>query len=125
MILDTNALSSFFAGDPGLVKLLFEARELFLPVIVLGEYGFGLRGSKLRKEWEPKLNEFAKLCTVLPILETMTTSYASTRHDLKQADTPIRENDVWICALAQEYQLPIITRDAHFESVRQVKSIRW
>ena len=125
MILDTNALSAFFDGDPNLVELLSKAPELFLPVIVLGEYRFGLRGSKLRKEWEPKLNEFAKLCTVLPILESTTTTYASIRHDLKQAGTPIPENDIWVSALALEYKLPVVTRDTHFQLAGQVKSISW
>jgi len=125
VILDTNALSAFFDGDPCLVQLISEAQELFLPVIVLGEYRFGLRGSKLRKEWEPKLVEFSKLCSVLPILESTTVKYAAMRHDLKVAGTSIPENDIWICALAAEYQLPVVTKDAHFDLVTQVKRISW
>ena len=125
MILDTNALSAFFDGEQQLLKILASASSLHLPVIVLGEYRFGLRGSKLRKEREPILVNFAKTCTVLPVLESTTQTYAQLRHQLKQAGTPIPENDIWICALALEYNLPVVTRDAHFEKVPQIERIAW
>ena len=125
MILDTNALSAFFDGDRELLKLLSTAHSLHLPVIVLGEYRFGLKGSKLRKEREPILLDFAKTCTVLPVLESTTQTYAKIRHQLKQAGTPIPENDIWISALALEYSQPVVTRDAHFEKVAQVNCITW
>jgi hypothetical protein len=70
MILDTNALSAFFDGDKELLEIIASAQSLHLPVIVLGEYRFGLKGSKLRKEREPILLAFAKTCTVLPVLES-------------------------------------------------------
>jgi tRNA(fMet)-specific endonuclease VapC len=125
VILDTNALSAFFDGDPQLLEALARAQILYLPVIVLGEYRFGLRGSKLRKEVEPKLIEFAKACTVLPVLESTAQVYASIRHELKVAGTPIPENDIWISALALEYGQSVVSRDAHFDQVRQVARIDW
>ena len=45
MILDTNALSAFFEKEGAVVSLLSEVEAVHLPVIVLGEYRFGLRGS--------------------------------------------------------------------------------
>ena len=42
MILDTNALSALVDKDAALLKVLRNARELALPVVVLGEYRFGI-----------------------------------------------------------------------------------
>ena len=50
MILDTNALSAFFDGDGALIQVVSKAFGLYVPVIVLGEYRFGLLGSRVGKE---------------------------------------------------------------------------
>jgi tRNA(fMet)-specific endonuclease VapC len=47
------------------------------------------------------------------------------RHKLRQAGTPIPENDIWIAALAMEYGLPILSDDRHFDRVNQVRRIAW
>ncbi len=125
MILDTNALSAFFDGEQALVELLSEQPDLYLPVIVLGEYQFGLRASQLKKTREPQLLAFAKTCTILPILESSVSFYAGIRDSLRRAGTPIPENDIWISALAQEYQLTVLTRDRHFLKVKQIKTRSW
>jgi tRNA(fMet)-specific endonuclease VapC len=125
VILDTNALSAFFDGESRIVEHISEADAIHLPVIVIGEYRFGLRASRLRKQREPKLDAFTKACTVLPILESTTTAYAAIRHELKRIGKPIPENDIWIAALALEYGLPILTEDRHFDAVKNVRRITW
>ncbi len=125
MILDTNGLSAFFDWEERVVAHLARANAVHLPVIVIGEYRFGLRRSRLRKEREPGLAEFARACVVLPVLELTALPYAAIRHELKRAGTPIPENDIWIAALAVEYSLPILSDDRHFDAVRQVKRVSW
>jgi tRNA(fMet)-specific endonuclease VapC len=125
VIIDTNALSAFFEGDKAVVSLLASADEVYLPVIVIGEYRYGLRGSKLRKKIEPQLMSFAKTCTVLCILESTTSFYATVRQGLKKQGTPIPENDVWIAALAKEYNLSVLSKDRHFDSVQTIDRIEW
>lgn len=125
MILDTNALSAFLDGDADLVELLRQASALHLPVIVLGEYQFGLKASKLKKLREPQLRAFVKTCTVLSVMESTIPFYATIRDGLRRAGTPIPENDIWICSLALEYKLPVVSRDAHFRIVKQVDSVGW
>ena len=125
MILDTNGLSAFFDGIESVVSLIAEADAIHLPVIVIGEYRYGLRSSRLRKQRESELIEFAECCTVLPILEPTTLAYAGVKHGLKRAGTPIPENDIWIAALSVEHGLPLLTADRHFDAVPQVKRITW
>jgi tRNA(fMet)-specific endonuclease VapC len=125
VILDTNALSAFLDGEETAVAHLREADAVYLPVIVLGEYRFGLHGSRWRKEREDQLLLFARACTVLAVLESTTPCYAAIRHRLRKAGTPIPENDIWIAALAMEYGLPILSDDRHFDRVNQVRQIAW
>lgn len=48
MILDTNALSAMAEGDSAIESVLAGEAIHHLPTIVLGEYRFGLLGSRLR-----------------------------------------------------------------------------
>ena len=52
MIVDTNALSAFFDGDAAVVRQIGRAPDIAVPVIVLGEYRFGLLGSRTRQARE-------------------------------------------------------------------------
>ncbi|WP_162550200.1 PIN domain-containing protein [Hymenobacter nivis] len=47
----------------------------------------------------------------------MADTYAEIRLQLKQAGRPIPENDIWIAALCVAYDVPLLSRDQHFEYV--------
>jgi predicted nucleic acid-binding protein len=42
LILDTNALSAFFDNAAGVVAVISAAQRIAIPVIVAGEYTFGI-----------------------------------------------------------------------------------
>jgi tRNA(fMet)-specific endonuclease VapC len=44
---------------------------------------------------------------------------------LKLRGTPIPENDIWISALAVQYNLVLITRDKHFDNVEMLTVDKW
>lgn len=69
MILDTNALSALLDEEAELLEVIGHSRELALPVIVLGEYRFGIATSKRRHEYEAWLARDLSLFRVLPIVE--------------------------------------------------------
>ncbi len=125
MILDTNALSALAEGDEALAACLAGVHDLCVPVVVLGEFRFGLRSSRHRRVYENWLREALRDLEVLPVLEATADCYAVLCGELKQAGTPIPSNDVWIAALAREHALPIVTRDQHFERVRGLRRIPW
>ncbi len=52
MIRDTNALSAFVDGEPGAVDQMARAALVAIPVIVLGEYRYGIAQSRLRADYE-------------------------------------------------------------------------
>ena len=125
MILDTNALSAFFDDDRDLLALLANTPEVHLPVIVLGEYRFGLRGSRQRRTLLPKLDALEADSSVLDVDASTARNYAEVREELRQVGTPIPENDIWIAALARQHALEIVSRDAHFDCVRGVRRRTW
>jgi predicted nucleic acid-binding protein len=125
MILDTNALSAFLEDDTALLPVLEPQTELHFPVVVLGEYRFGLIGSRIRRQAEARLDDLERICVVLGIGALTARFYAEIRHELRVKGHPIPENDIWIAALARQYRLPVLSRDRHFDAVKGLRRIGW
>ena len=58
MILDTNGLSALTEGEPGLEPLLRRAAQVAIPVIVLGEYRYGISQSRNHIHYEQWLAQY-------------------------------------------------------------------
>ena len=125
MIADTNALSAFLAGDAAVAPAFAGAAELCLPVIVLGEYGYGLRASREGAVLQSALDELCRDARILSVDFDTARVYAVVRQELRTAGTPIPENDVWIAALARQHALPVLSNDIHFDLVRKLRRIGW
>jgi len=125
MILDTNAFSAFADADETLLSVLDGTEELFLPVIVLGEYRSGISSSRYRTRYQQWLTRDLQVFRVLEIVESTTVHYATIRSLLKTQGTPIPANDCWIASLAKEHRLPIVSRDVHFDWVKGIRRIAW
>ena len=125
MILDTNALSAMAEGDLDLATILRDADEVALPVIVLGEFRYGIRRSRYRARYERWLSEALPRFAVLDIDVQTAEYYAEVRSHLQHRGRPIPINDVWIAALANQYELPVLSRDLHFDSVPGMRRIGW
>ena len=125
MILDTNALSAAAEDSPGIKKMLASAPQLALPVPVIGEYRYGIaqaRRGAAHKQW---LENFMGKCLVLDITDATTHHYAAIRLELKRLGRPIPANDVWIASLCRQHNLPLLSRDRHFDVVSGVRRIEW
>jgi predicted nucleic acid-binding protein len=125
MILDTNALSAAADNDPALVAILAGADQLAIPVIVLGEYRYGISQSRHRLAYERWLKGLLQDCLVLDVNEPTTHHYAEINLELRRSGTPIPTNDLWISALCRQHSLPLLSRDRHFDLVNGTKRIGW
>lgn len=125
MILDTNAISALFAGEPGIEEVLQAERRHHLPVIAIGEYRYGLARSKHRQRLDRVLDLLIDESIVLVIDQETTRHYAAVRESLRRAGRPIPENDVWIAALAAQHELPVVSRDVHFDEVPSLHRVAW
>jgi predicted nucleic acid-binding protein len=125
VILDTNAVSALFAGEPGLAALLAGISRHELPVVVVGEYRYGLLRSRHRERLSALLGSLVDSSRVLPVDVATAAHYAWVREELRGQGTPIPENDVWIAALARQHALPIASRDEHFDLVPGIERHSW
>lgn len=125
MIVDTNALSAIAEADPAAVAMLRRATELLLPVIVVGEYRYGIRQSRHQLKYEEWLLRMIPRCRVLDVDMRTTEQYAGIRTELRKKGKPIPGNDIWIAALARQYDMPILSRDRHYDSVSGLLRINW
>jgi predicted nucleic acid-binding protein len=125
VILDTNALSALLDQDSALLRRIERSPELALPVIVLGEFRFGIAVSRHRREYEAWLARDLSLFRVLPVDAETTPHYAAIRLVLRASGRPIPANDAWIAALALQHRLPIVSRDSHFDHIENIERIDW
>jgi tRNA(fMet)-specific endonuclease VapC len=125
MILDTNALSALADADNELLAVLGKTQEVCLPVIVLGEYRYGISNSRYRNKYRQWLAHDLVLFRILEVSEATTIHYAEIRCSLKEQRRPIPANDCWIASLAKQYQLPIVSRDTHFDLIKEIRRLSW
>ncbi|MFO7780610.1 MAG: type II toxin-antitoxin system VapC family toxin [Spirochaetia bacterium] len=125
LILDTNALSAILVGETEIRSVVERRGPLLVPVIVLGEYEYGIRGSNRAALVRQALDALVSRVDVLPVDRRTATEYAEIRFALRENGTPIPENDVWIAAVARRHAVPILTRDAHFDAVPGIERVMW
>lgn len=125
MIVDTNALSAAADNDPAVISILARADQMAIPVIVLGEYRYGIAQSRNRARYETWLAGLLHDCFTLDINEPTTQHYAEITLELKRAGKPIPTNDLWIAALCRQHSLPLLSRDRHFDLVANIKRNGW
>ena len=125
MILDTNALSAFVDGDPKVGNILRREPRAAIPVIVVGEFRYGVALSRHRRIYEDWLDTRLPEFEVLHVTESTAATYAALRVELKRSGRPIPANDAWIAALALEHRMPVLTRDEHFDAVPGLARRSW
>lgn len=98
--------------------------EALLPFVARGELLIGFYRATEKTREGARLQ--ATLGTTLVIYPTGDTvaRYAQCAARLQRIGQSIPTNDLWIAALALEWDLPVLTDDAHFERVAGLKVLR-
>ena len=84
MILDTNALSAFIDGEARVGAILGRSPRAAIPAIVLGEFRYGIVGSRHRTTYEAWLDSHLGHFELLGIVAETTLPYAELRAALKR-----------------------------------------
>ena len=124
-LLDTNIIIALFAKDQGVHDHIIHAKEIFVPCIALGELYFGANKSQRAGDNIKRLDEFAHTMTVLMCDIQTAKMYGEIKGRLKTKGRFIPENDIWIAALARQYDLTLATKDTHFNSVAHIRTQAW
>lgn len=123
--LDTNRYRDLCEGNAEVLDLVGKADRVVVPFVVLAElragFAIGSRGSENER---PLLRFLAKPgVEVAYATDGTTRSYASLYRQLRAAGTPIPTNDLWIAAVVVEHGLTLLSADAHFRHLPQIRVI--
>lgn len=124
-LLDTNIVIGLFSNDPFIVGKISVSKEVYIPVIVIGELYFGATQSTKRDENKNRIKALIENSNILNCTPTTGSFYGIIKATLKSKGNPIPENDIWIAALAKEHNLSLVTRDKHFDFVEGINLAKW
>jgi tRNA(fMet)-specific endonuclease VapC len=122
---DTNIIIAHFRNDPHIIVRLRETAALYIPWVVLGELHYGAQRAQRREAQLVLIRDFLQTVTLLLPDQITAGSYGLVKAELAGIGKPIPENDIWIAALARQYEFPVATRDAHFASVQRLTTLAW
>jgi tRNA(fMet)-specific endonuclease VapC len=125
ILLDTSVVIPHLRGDQALSTLLAQAASIQMPWVVLGELCFGAKLAVRPKEAIARVRAFLRTVALLLPDEGTAEHYGDLKADLARLGKPIPDNDLWIAALARQYDLPLATRDAHFAQVPRLRTLDW
>lgn len=93
--------------------------------MALGELHAGARRARDRLKIERQIARLLAATVLLAPKEATAVLYGAIHAELAMASTPIPQNDVWIAAMARGHELPLVTRDAHFQQVQGLIILTW
>jgi len=122
VLLDTNFYSAFCKGDEQAVRVIQQARKIFIPFVVLAELRAGFFCGTTARKNERILTLFLNSVRVEMLYpdENTTHQFASVFAQLRLQGKPIPTNDIWIAALAIQHDLILCSRDKHFDLIPQL-----
>jgi tRNA(fMet)-specific endonuclease VapC len=125
-LLDTSIVIGLLGNDASIVrKIKSFKRSIYIPSIVLGELFYGVERSTKKEENRERVESLAETSKILDCDLATARTYGMIKSALKLRGTPIPENDIWISALAVQYNLVLITRDKHFDNVEMLTVDKW
>jgi predicted nucleic acid-binding protein len=122
--IDTNAYSGFRRGNPELVELFSRVPRLIVPLVVIAELLAGFAGGKRAQRNRADLAMFTsspRVSLALPDRQTAET-YAAVYQQLRRDGRPIPTNDIWVAAAAIQASVPLVTLDAHYRFVANLRA---
>ena len=125
ILLDTSVVIAHLRGKIDILALTSPAEPLFLPLVALGELYKGAEKSAHSSKNRQLIDDFLQIATLLYPDAATAETYAKTAVELEAKGQLIPENDLWIAAVALECDMPLATRDAHFQRVDGLTVISW
>jgi tRNA(fMet)-specific endonuclease VapC len=124
-LLDTNIIIALFAQEKVIQEYLMTAQEVFVPAIVIGELYYGAQNSGRIEENVSRVDKFAAINEILHCDAKTAQYYGLIKQKLRQKGQPIPDNDIWIAAIDQQYELTLVSRDQHFSKIERLQLESW
>jgi tRNA(fMet)-specific endonuclease VapC len=124
-LLDTNIVIALFAGEQSVLDHLRDAAEVYTPSIVIGELIYGAHKSSQVSLNLKRIEAFIASNIILACDAVTALHYGKLKEQLRQKGRPIPENDIWIAAIALQFDSVLVSRDEHFSQVQGLKVESW
>ncbi len=119
-LLDTNVIIDVFKNKNTVADRLDTIAEIYVPVMVVGELYYGAYRSANPEKHILQVQSFLRNCQVLLSDASTAEVYGGIKAALMAKGKPIPENDIWIAAVARQYNLPLFTADNHFTEIDSI-----
>jgi tRNA(fMet)-specific endonuclease VapC len=105
--------------------VLENAETVVMPFVVIAELRGGFAYGSRSKQNVHVLEQFLSLPGIISLFPDGGTTlvYAELYKHLKQQSVLIPSNDLWIASLCVQHDLPLYTRDGHFQRLPQITLI--
>lgn len=124
-LLDSNIVIALFASEKVVLDATYEAEEIFVPSIVIGELYYGAQKSSKHQANIARIDSFVEANVILGCDQETARWYGQIKQELRVKGRPLPENDIWIAALAFQHGLTLVTRDKHFDEVSLLDIETW
>jgi tRNA(fMet)-specific endonuclease VapC len=94
-------------------------------VVVLGELHYGALQAQRREIQLALIRDFLQTAILLLPDQITSERYGQLKSELADIGRLIPDNDIWIAAMARQFDLPPVTRDGHFAAVPPLTVIAW
>jgi tRNA(fMet)-specific endonuclease VapC len=125
VLLDTNVVVAHLRNDSNLTARLRATPAIYMPWVVLGELHYGALRAQRREAQLALIRDFLQTAIVLLPDRSTSERYGQVKAELAGIGKLIPDNDIWIAAMARQFDLPLVTRDAHFAVVPALKTLAW
>lgn len=116
-LLDTSVIIHSFRRNNPITERLNAIADIYVPVPVVGELYYGAYKSADPEKHLRQVQSFLLNCKVLAPDTLTGDTYGQIKAALIKKGKPIPENDIWIAAIACQYNLPLFTTDNHFTEI--------
>jgi tRNA(fMet)-specific endonuclease VapC len=91
----------------------------------LGELHYGALRAQRREAQLALIRDFLQTAIVLLPDRSTSERYGQVKAELAGMGRLIPDNDIWIAAMARQFDLPAVTRDGHFAAVPALTTLAW
>jgi tRNA(fMet)-specific endonuclease VapC len=124
-LLDTNIVTAIRRSEPAVLARLDDQTRLLVSSTVAGELFFGAERSSRPVENRADIEAFLLRVVVLPCDLDTAAIYGRAKAALAAKGRMIPDNDIWIAAVAMQYDLTVASRDQHLREVPGLKLVAW